>query len=466
MAWKLVMPILFACAAVGCGGGQGEQPPATVEVPSGPAADLLTAGELVGNPLRVVWVASEDGTDWAAKGDRLVLMGFDSEDGEGVRVLHEGFGSYRKPLFSPEGSQVAFSRNDGGMIRLLDWETGGIRELGPGTAVEFWRDPDDGRLFLYFAEGEDTYRGDYRSVGRFPLDSPDQRETVYAGPVSGNNFDVSREGDFAVSLFPWPKAGILDLESGEIERFGKGCWTSLAPDGSGRAWVFDGSHKWINLRLPGEGIRRIDLNGMPGMGKESVYYPRWSNHPRILVLSAPFQRPDSGASDVYLGRFDRDFTGIEAWARISDGGKGDFYPDAWIGGEGKTGEATGDSPGKRPGGMREAADGSVPIKVSAELLAKTPTPDPDDIAPYPRALAAYVYRVDSSGDPSVQPGDEIVVGHWVIEDGRRIRDFRRQIGQTFELNLVPYEGNPDYEGERLVMTVPDEGRQLFVDETR
>ncbi len=443
--------------------GCGEPPTAeSRERPLQAASPLLSPEELAGSHVRAVWVRSGEGTDWAAKGHDLVLMGYDSQDGEGERVLHSALGNYRKPLFSPDGSKVAFSQGDGSMIRLLDWEQGTVEELGPGTAVEFWTDPGSDRVYLYYAMGEETYRGDFESLGRFPINAPEEREIVYDAPVSGNNFDVSADGSYAVSLFPWPQAGILDLDSGEVEPFGKGCWTALAPNDSGKAWVFDGSHKWINLRVPGEPVRTVRLNEIPGAEGESVYYPRWSNHPRIIVLSAPFQRPDSSASDVYLGRFGPDFGKIEAWARISGGELGDFYPDVWIGKK-LSSRAPENGVARKPGSMAATGSDFSPFQVTGTLLARTRTPNPDDLAPYRRALAAYLYRVESSSVPSVRPGDEIVVAHWVIEDGRVLRGFRREVSKTYELRLVPYEGNPDYEGERLVMDVQAGDRQLFVD---
>ena len=67
---------LFALLAAGCSFGID-----AVEGPGGAEVRTLT-----GAHTRVVWVQG-DGTDPRASGDQLVLMGFDTEDGKGERVI-------------------------------------------------------------------------------------------------------------------------------------------------------------------------------------------------------------------------------------------------------------------------------------------------------------------------------------------------------------------------------------------
>src|SRR5687767_13038006 len=71
----------------------------------------LTAGPLrafTGAHTRVVWV-QQDGKDPEAVGDGLVLMGFDSDDGRGERVILGERGSYVKPLITPDGRRIVYS---------------------------------------------------------------------------------------------------------------------------------------------------------------------------------------------------------------------------------------------------------------------------------------------------------------------------------------------------------------------
>ena len=57
---------------------------------------------LTGTRTRVVWVQG-DGTDPLADGHALVLMGLDTDDGKGERVILAERGSYIKPLLVARG---------------------------------------------------------------------------------------------------------------------------------------------------------------------------------------------------------------------------------------------------------------------------------------------------------------------------------------------------------------------------
>ena len=63
---------------------------------------------LTGAHTRVVWVQG-DGTDPFALGSQLVLMGLDTDDGRGERVILGERGSYVKPLLTPRGEQIVYS---------------------------------------------------------------------------------------------------------------------------------------------------------------------------------------------------------------------------------------------------------------------------------------------------------------------------------------------------------------------
>src|SRR5262245_13026808 len=86
--------LLTACAA--CTGA------------SGLDAGRAEVRALSGAGTRVVWV-QHDGKDPEAIGDQLVLMGLDSEDGKGERVILGQPGSYVKPMITPRGDRIVFS---------------------------------------------------------------------------------------------------------------------------------------------------------------------------------------------------------------------------------------------------------------------------------------------------------------------------------------------------------------------
>src|SRR5687768_2077261 len=70
------------------------------DVPTGPGAEVHA---LTGAPARAVWVQG-DGTDPRAAGDQLILMGLDTQDGRGERVLLPERRSYVKPMITPGGN--------------------------------------------------------------------------------------------------------------------------------------------------------------------------------------------------------------------------------------------------------------------------------------------------------------------------------------------------------------------------
>src|SRR5262245_51936820 len=63
---------------------------------------------LTGARTRIVWVQG-DGTDPYAAGNALVLMGLDSDDGKGERVILGEKGSYLKPLLISSGKRIVYS---------------------------------------------------------------------------------------------------------------------------------------------------------------------------------------------------------------------------------------------------------------------------------------------------------------------------------------------------------------------
>ena len=56
----------------------------------------------------MVWV-QEDGTDPLAFGANLALMGLDSDDGQGERMIGSERRSYVKPMLTPGGDRIVFS---------------------------------------------------------------------------------------------------------------------------------------------------------------------------------------------------------------------------------------------------------------------------------------------------------------------------------------------------------------------
>ncbi len=305
--------------------------------------------ELTEGHTRVVWV--QDQTDKAgdvfAKGDALKLMGFDSDDGRGERVILDKPANYLKPLLTSDGKRVVFSTRRGKRVAIVDFDGRNFKPVTEGIALDIWPEPETGRDWLIVArrpKGNNYQGNDFQQVWRMPLDNPDsdQAQLLWNRTlISIDNFMLSRDGERAGGLFPWSDAGIAELPNGWWSKRGKGCWTSLAPDNSYLFWVFDGPHRNVHMHH-GDRKWKVDIHQAPGIDGFEVYHPRWTNDPRFMVMTGPYKVGGGGnkirgggrAVEIYLGRFSTDMKRIERWVRISDNDRGDFYPDAWIeGGE-------------------------------------------------------------------------------------------------------------------------------------
>ncbi len=461
--------LVFLLFFSGCSKTTGER---EVAAPSGASDELLSPEDLAGGPLRAVWIREVgDGTDWHAATENVILMGYDTEDGEGVRVLHEGYRNYNKPLLSPDGGTVVFTdlSDRSGTIMRLDWRGGEPVRLGPGLALDVWEDPA-GEVWVYAGDGPMDRRGNVSRVSRFPLDNPEARELVWDHPVARDNFQPGKNGKYAGGLFPsGAHGGVLDLESLEFDVYAAGCWASLSPDTRRLLWVFDGRHRNLNFFaadrsiLPEGASDRwvVNISGAPGIDGVRTYYPRWSNHSRFFGVSGPMPHGNYEQAEIYVGRFAGDYRTVEAWSKLTDDDRPDLFPDILVFPKGDA--DTGGSENLAPG---SGADGSAPpdsFEATGVLLEKTRTPRPDDILPYESALAVYRYRIDEM--PETGGPGEILVAHWVIRDERVLRDFRRETGGEYPLVLEPYEGNPKFEGKRVLSDLAEGGETLYVDES-
>lgn len=309
--------------------------------------------ELTGVRTKVVWLSDRTGgRDPFAIGSKLALMGVDTDDPRGVRELVRRRKNFSRPLIAPDGSTVVYSDREGEttkdgkprpVIFAVDWDTGEERKLRTGFALDLWRNPADGAVWVYALKrisSGTTANTNGREVIRFRLDDPAKEEPVWdRAQVTSDNFQLNRDGTAASGLVPWPNAGRIDFATGEFIRHTNGCWPSMAPDNSGLSWVFDGAHENLRMFLPGRaGPWRVNLSSAEGIGGREVYHPRWSNHPSFVVFTGPYQgRVRSGGRgvEVVIGRFNADVTAVEATVMLKSRDRNpDIFPDLWLeGGE-------------------------------------------------------------------------------------------------------------------------------------
>jgi hypothetical protein len=284
-------------------------------------------------------------------------MGIDSRDGKGERAILPKTANYSRPLLSVTGESILYTDKNterkGGkkhynpVIYRTDWKGSPPVRLAEGYAVDCWKDPVSGTEYVYAVSNLKATKGlslEGEKLIRFPLEDPSKVEVMYDDtPITPDNVQFSRDGTRASGQFPWPHSGVL-MRAGDkytAKKITTGCWSGLAPDNSGVGWTFDGEHRKAAMTAEdGEKTWSINLSDAAGMKGSELYHPRWSNHPRYIVITGPYAKrkgedgsvinKGGGSAQVYLGRLSERADKIEGWLQISNDNSGDAYPDAWI----------------------------------------------------------------------------------------------------------------------------------------
>ena len=436
--------------------------------------------------IRVVWVQDMgDGRDVFAQGGNLRLMGLDTTDGQGERAILGALGNYSKPLITPRGDRVVYSDLIRRKISVVNWDGSGLRELSAGFGLAVWRDPRDGREWLYYGYGEGTAGNEHcPAVYRMLLDGSGSPELIWnKTPVSVHSFQVSADGRMAGGLFPWPAGGIAQLPNQTMKRYAKGCWTALtSAKGKSYFWIFDGAHRNLTIVNPRNDRKwQVNINGAPGVDGYEVYHPRWSNQPRIMAMTGPYKTGFGGNKiggggrniEIYIGSFNPDLSKIDSWRQITRNDRADFFPDVWVAPTEAAKPYAAKSPGVTAAAKKRGSPGVAPARsaggsetavlkrqaagkaskrlvVDARLTEPSGIPSPRDIAPYRRALVVNAYEVVRviSGSYGRK---RLMAAHWVIEDATVLQEAIREKGKTYRMILERYDDHPELEGERLVM---------------
>ena len=429
----------------------------------GPGEPASAVESLTGGRMKAVWVQDlGDGTDVFGVGAQLVLMGFDTGDDLGERVILGTPGSYAKPLITPSGDRIIYGDRLEGTVKVVDWTGNNVRPLADGFPLAVWANPDDATEWVYVGSDPDTSEPDsHRQVHRHRIDRPEDAELVWEGrPITSDGFQVSGDGRVAAALAPRPEGGVLGLPNGEWRPLGNGCWTALARDDSHLFWYFDGQHRNLTIvdtDAPEDRRWTVNINGAPGIDGFEVYHPRWGNHPRFLTMTGPYTvgRGDNkiygggNRVEVYVGRFSPDHTRVEAWIQLTTNDAPDFYPDVWI-------DLNADVPASTRDAVADArrtpgpALPTSPIVVDARVTADVPLPTPRDIAPYRNGLLVLEYDVIDVVEGRYDE-TTLLAAHWIIRDATLLDTAARPAGSVVRMTLEPYAAHPELEGERLVM---------------
>jgi hypothetical protein len=310
-----------------------------------------------GSKTRLVWTQQQSGcTDFVGAESDFRLLGFDSEIGE--RVLMTDIAAYSCPRFTVKGDRVVFNNNTDRNMYIMNWDGTGLRKLGENQFVlSTWIDPETGIEWVYSRPNTGSqWNSKSKPIIRIQIDNPSVTEEVWGkkGTTLGW-FQPSKDGSSAAAVMFWPSCGIATLPQGRYKQFDKGCWTSLAPDNSGRMWVFDGDHRHVKLyNNKGKRLCRLDLGGAPAVKGWEVYHPRWSNNVRFITVTGPYSNnlssacapeewddydvnslpnfiPSGGYNvELFVGKLNEDLNKVVGWLRVTDNNKPDFHGDCWI----------------------------------------------------------------------------------------------------------------------------------------
>ena len=427
---------------------------------------------LTGATTRVAWIRDlGDGTDILGFGNQVVVMGFDSSDTFGERLLVAEPGSYAKPLITPTGDRVVYMDRSNNSIHIVSWNGAPPTRLMEGFPLAVWSDPNTKLEWLYV--GKDPRGTDpesYGSIYRHPLDKPQQFELVWnKRAVNGDNFQLSRDGRLAGALARWPAAGILELPNGDWRQLGEGCWTSLASDDSHLFWYFDGQHRNLTIvDTKAKEDRRwtVNINTAPGIDGFEVYHPRWTNHPRFFAMTGSYTvgnannkiRGGGNNVEIHLGRFSADYRSVESWTQVTTNNAADFYPDVWIAPNALIPEST----DVRNFPTETTALNPEPLTVDVRVNTDVLTPEPEDIAPYRNGLLILEYEVIDIIEGHYNEST-LLAAHWIIRDALAIEGSERQINTIMRLSLEPYAAHPELEGERVIMDSDRYDLPIFYD---
>ena len=306
---------------------------------------------------RIVWTQQQSGCrDFVGAEDDFKVMVFDSEIGE--RVLIDRIAAHATPRITVPGDRVIFNNNTERNMYIINWDGTGMRRIGEGWyAVAAWIDPVTGAEWVYARPNKGSlWNAKSKPIVRIRIDAPDVIEEVWnRKSMTLGWFQPSRDGTYAATVMFWPSCGIVTLPHGSFKTFDKGCWTSLAPDDSGRMWVFDIDHRHVKVyNRRGKRLNRLDIGTAPHVKGWEVYHPRWSNNVRFITCTGPFDdnrrfacTPEewddydvdhlpnligcSGPNvELFLGKLNEELTKVIGWCRITDNEKADMHGDCWI----------------------------------------------------------------------------------------------------------------------------------------
>lgn len=281
---------------------------------------------------------------WNQGAEKSMKLWFlDTNDGVAVELPFAG----SAPLVTLDGTKVLASTGTPPDRSVMMYEpaTKKTTKLATGPSnnlLAVWQDPKTKRDWVYVnnsGDKKEAWNVTAGAIYRFPIDRPEERELFWDRTSSHIYLMFSADGARACFEPSWSNIGQLSLafdgkgkvdqDKSKYKTFGGGCFPSMAPDNSYRLFRLDGDHRSITMcDADNAKPRKIGVVGMLGEKQKSanVWLTRWSTDPRYLTLVAPAGKDAA----IWLGRFDDQFTKVEAWVRVTDKGPQCWQSQAWV----------------------------------------------------------------------------------------------------------------------------------------
>jgi hypothetical protein len=276
---------------------------------------------------RVAW---REGGD-QIKGGGHSIKGFDSKTGKIHTIWNE---QCVKSVLCAGGHKLLVTSGDY-KVWVVNWDGSNKKQLATGSVSDGWRDPATGKDWaIYRGAGKGTGGG----VHRVMIDDPKQKVEIYGGREGHGVypwFQISADGQRAVSFFAHSKGGVLDVATGKVSKVTKGCWSGMASDNSYNWFHLAESHKEL---ISFNGTKKIGRwKAMPPIDGAQIYCPRAAEGPEkggsYLAVSGGYggYNRNSNKVEIFVGKLNDRYSGISGWARITNNKVPDQHPTVWIG---------------------------------------------------------------------------------------------------------------------------------------
>jgi Tol biopolymer transport system component len=317
LSQSVVLPWLAATAFGACGGGGDPvSPPDSVPADTIPL-DGRGGGVLSytlqpgpGAGVYEIHVMNADGTgdrqiihaavglnhhDWSPDGQRFAAVGYYADatsvntfdvDGQNLtRLTHPNTASDTEPTWSPDGSEIAFTRfstdQDGrGELWLMNADGSDQRWIGVEGFIARWS-PDGTRLI--FQSRHPQLAGGQFDIMTCAVDGSDVRavtETadneltpIWSPDGSQIAFIADYDGDFELYVMASDGTSVRQLTENEVNDYSP----RWSPDGSMIAFDSDssGSEKWeiYIINADGTNLRRVTHTSAPNTAINAVWRP-------------------------------------------------------------------------------------------------------------------------------------------------------------------------------------------------